>query len=145
MKCPFCNSSNSKVVDKRDTENSIRRRRECIDCKKRYTTHEMIEDNPLIVIKKDQTRRPFDRAKLKSGLIKACEKRPVGMDQIVDMSDRIEAKIRSKGLTEIDSNKIGEEVMKALKKTDKIAYIRFASVYKEFAAIDDFKDAINKM
>lgn len=145
MKCPFCNSTHSRVVDKRDNENSIRRRRECLDCKKRYTTHEMIENNQLTVIKKDNTRRPFDRIKIKNGLIKACEKRPVSIEQIDDLTDKIEANIRSKGLAEIDSKEIGEVIMSALKKTDKIAYIRFASVYKEFAAIDDFKNAINKL
>lgn len=145
MKCPFCNSTNSKVIDKRDSENTIRRRRECLDCTKRFTTHERIEDQPLFVIKKDQTRRSFDRTKIKNGLIKACEKRPVSVEDIEDLTNKIEAKIRSKGISEIESKKIGEEIMKALKKTDKIAYIRFASVYKEFAAIEDFKDAIKKL
>lgn len=145
MKCPFCNSNNSKVVDKRDNNNTIRRRRECLNCQKRFTTYEAIEDIQLVVIKKDQTRRPFDRMKIKNGLIKACEKRPVSMEQIEDLTDTVEAKIRSKGLQEIDTKKIGEEIMKVLKKTDKIAYIRFASVYKEFAAVEDFKNAISKL
>lgn len=145
MKCPFCTFENSKVVDKRDTENIIRRRRECLSCGKRFTTYENIEDIPFMVVKKDETRRPFDRSKIRNGIMRACEKRPVSIDQIEVLVDTIESKIKSKGHSEISSKNIGKEVMKQLKKIDKVAYIRFASVYRDFKDLDDFKDEIKKL
>ena len=145
MKCPFCQSVESRVIDKRDTENIIRRRRECLKCNKRFTTHEEVEDRPLTVIKKDNTRRPFDRSKVLSGIMRACEKTTISVDEIEAMVDRIESKLRSKGVSEIESKQIGREVMKQLKRKDKVAYIRFASVYREFKDLDDFKDELEKL
>jgi len=145
MKCPFCQSDQLKVIDKRDSENSIRRRRECIPCHKRFTTYENIEETPFIVIKKDNTRRSFDKSKIRVGIIKACEKRPISLDEIESIVNTVEAKIKSRDVLEIPSKLIGLEIMKQLKKIDKIAYVRFASVYREFADIDDFKDAIKKL
>ena len=145
MRCPFCQKENLKVLDKRDSGENIRRRRECIDCSKRFTTYETIEITPLVVIKKDNTRRPFERNKIKSGIFKACEKRPVSADEIEEMTSKIETKLTNKHISEIPSKKIGEEIMKELKKHDKVAYIRFASVYREFADIDDFKETIKKL
>jgi transcriptional repressor NrdR len=140
MNCPFCNSPESKVVDKRDAagKNATRRRRECLSCFKRFTTYEYIEESPLIVIKKDGTRQSFDRQKIQNGLIKACEKRPISLEKIEETTSAIEAKFRAIG-EEIPSQKIGDEIMKALKKLDKVAYIRFASVYREFEDINEFK------
>lgn len=145
MKCPFCQATESKVIDKRDTENVIRRRRECLKCQKRFTTHEAIEDISVMVIKKDNTRCIFDKSKVRLGIAKSCEKRPVSSEEIDNMTDKVEAKIKSKGLKEIESKKIGQEIMRELKKKDKIAYIRFASVYREFADIEDFKSVLNKL
>lgn len=145
MKCPFCQSDQLKVLDKRDSDNNIRRRRECLKCSKRFTTYEKIEEKPLLVIKKDNTRREFDRKKILSGIVKACEKRPISIEEIEEMVDLIEAKIRNKDISEVSSKVIGTEVMKVLKKKDKISYIRFASVYREFADLDDFKDALKKL
>ena len=145
MKCPFCGSLNLKVVDKRDTEDSIRRRRGCLDCNKRFTTYEKIELTPLIVIKKDKTRRSFDLNKIKMGLIKACEKRPISIEDIDVMCSEIERRLREKGKPEINSREIGEEIMDVLKEKDKISYIRFASVYREFADLNDFKVEMKKL
>lgn len=146
MKCPYCGFENSKVVDKRDAagKNATRRRRECLSCNKRYTTYEYIEENPLIIIKKDGTREQFDRQKLQKGILKACEKRPVSVEKIDKIVTDIEGKLRSKG-EEILSRKIGDEIMKALKKTDKVAYIRFASVYREFQDIEEFKKELKEL
>lgn len=140
MICPFCNSAESKVVDKRDAKgkNATRRRRECLSCTKRFTTYEYIEETPLIVVKKDGTREQFDRQKVQKGLLKACEKRQISLEKIDATVSAIEAKFRAKG-EEIPSQKIGDEIMKALKKLDKVAYIRFASVYREFEDINEFK------
>ena len=145
MKCPFCNSSNLKVLDKRDNEDNIRRRRECLDCQKRFTTYERIELSPLIVIKKDATRRSFDVNKVKAGLFKACEKRPISVEDIDFMASMVEKSLRDLGKSEINSREIGEEIMQVLKERDKIAYIRFASVYREFADLNDFKDELLKL
>lgn len=144
MKCPFC-STETKVIDKRDSENITRRRRECLNqkCKKRFTTYERVETN-LRVIKKDNSREAFDREKLKTGILKACEKRPITEEQIEKAINEIEIKLRSYGI-EIESKKIGDLVMKKLKKLDKIAYIRFASVYHEFKDIDEFKNTIKEL
>tara|TARA_Y100000310_G_scaffold160214_1_gene159948 strand:- start:44 stop:484 length:441 start_codon:yes stop_codon:yes gene_type:complete len=139
MLCPYCNSAETKVTDKRDSHSLTRRRRECLKCKKRFTTYERVEFD-LIVVKKDSGRQKFDRDKLKVGVEKALEKRPVSAEQIDKVVSNVEARIHklAKG-KEIKSEKIGEIVMSELKKIDKVAYVRFASVYREFADIDDFK------
>ncbi|MEM2933180.1 MAG: transcriptional regulator NrdR [Candidatus Pacearchaeota archaeon] len=142
MICPYC-SGNTKVLDKRDTEDVTRRRRECLKCGKRFTTYERIETN-VRVIKKDNRREPFDREKLLIGIMKACEKRPISQDTIEKAVAEIEAKIRGYG-PEIPSRVIGELVMKKLKKLDKVAYIRFASVYREFEDIEDFKETLKEL
>lgn len=144
MKCPFC-SSDTKVVDKRDAEDATRRRRECLNarCKKRFTTYERAEIN-LIVIKKDKRREPFNREKLKIGMIKACEKRPISQEQIEKAINEIETKLRSYG-NEVESKAIGELMIRKLKKIDKIAYVRFASVYREFEDIHEFRDTIKEL
>lgn len=143
MICPYCSHPESKVTNKRNVEKIVRRRRECLECNRRFTTYERPEIG-LVVIKKDGTRENFDREKLKLGMIKACEKRPVGRDEIEKAVDRIEEGLRRKGM-EIKSKLIGEMVMKALKKIDKIAYIRFASVYKEFKDVSDFKTELKEI
>ncbi len=147
MKCPFCGSIESKVVDKRDTENSVatRRRRECLGCGKRYTTYERLEAPSLTILKKDKTKEPFDRQKIVSGLLKACEKRPVTKEQIDNIADEIECELKAMDATEIDSKKIGAKVIKKLRKLDKVAYLRFASVYKEFQEVEDFDKEVSKL
>jgi len=142
MKCPYCSHSETKVIDSRETEDITRRRRECLNCTKRFTTYERVESVNLVIIKKDLRREPYDRDKLKRGLIKACEKRPVSHDDIEKIVDNIESKLKSLNTTEIKSTIIGEEVMRSLKKLDKVAYIRFASVYKDFKDISDFKEEL---
>ena len=145
MKCPYCLTDETKVVDKRDSETSTRRRRECLKCGKRFTTHERVENVDLIIIKKSGERERYDRLKLKSGLIKACEKRHVSIEQIEDSLDKIEIELRGMDTTEIPSSKIGNAVMKSLKKLDKVAYIRFASVYKDFADVEEFENELKKL
>jgi len=142
MLCPYCNSSETKVTDKRDSQGVSRRRRECLKCGKRFTTYERVEFD-LRVIKKNGDREAFDRDKLKKGILRAFEKRPSDTEKIDEIVDEVEAKINrlAKG-KEIKSSKIGEIVMAKLKKEDKIAYIRFASVYREFADLDDFKNEL---
>ena len=134
MKCPFCFNDESKVVDSRSTDDNttIRRRRECTKCNKRYTTYEKIEDIPVLVIKRDLARENFNKEKIINGLIIACQKRPVSRKQIEEIAEDIEKKISNKMLTEIESEKIGEMVMKRLKEIDEISYVRFASVYRQF-------------
>ena len=144
MKCPFCLSNDTHVVDKRDSENSTKRRRECLDCKKRFSTFERVEDIELRIVKKDGRRENFSREKLKNGIMKACEKRPVSMEQIDEAVNEIETKIR-KEEKEVPSKLIGELIMKNLKKLDKIAYIRFASVYRDFKDIGDFEKEIKEI
>jgi len=141
MLCPYCFNEESKVVDKRDIEGFTRRRRECLKCGKRYNTHERVESIELRVIKKDGRREDFDREKIKRGIIRACEKRPISSEQIEKMIMKIEEKLRRKG-KDVKTNIIGEVVSSELKKVDKIAYIRFASVYKDFSELDDFKKEI---
>ncbi len=143
MRCPYCQYEETKVIDSRESEDIVRRRRECLKCEKRFTTHETIESAPLYIIKKDNSRELFDREKLKRGIIKACEKRPVEMEKIDEAVDKIESKLRKNN--ELSSKEIGEEVMKQLKKLDKIAYIRFASVYREFEDVSDFKKELNNL
>lgn len=146
MKCPYCNYLDSKVIDSRPTDDnqSIRRRRECIECGKRFTTYERIERAPLVVIKKDGTRQSYDRSKLLNGMIRACEKRPVSLSRLEKSVDDIEKKIYNSLEKEIKSQDIGEMVMAELKEIDEISYVRFASVYRQFKDIDSFmKEIIN--
>lgn len=139
MKCPYCGSTEIKVADKRDSgDGVIRRRRECLKCRKRFTTYERIETIDLLVIKKDGKREQFDREKLKRGLLRACEKRPIQYEKIEKILDWIESKLRLKKKTEVESREIGELVMRKLEKLDKVAYIRFASVYKDFTDLETF-------
>lgn len=142
MKCPYCNKPESQVVDSRDTGEEIRRRRECAKCGKRFTTYERIQTINLIVIKKDGAREQYDRSKLKRGIQRACEKRHVSDDQIEKMIDAIEKRLKNSKTIEIRSSKIGELVMNKLKKVDKVAYIRFASVYREFTDIESFQEEL---
>jgi len=145
MRCAFCGNSETKVIDKRDSENITRRRRECLKCKKRFTTYERAEDLSLIVIKKDNRREQFDKEKLRKGLLKACEKRPISVEKIDKIVEKIESSLRKLKTKEIKSSIIGEKVIKELKKLDKVAYIRFASVYKEFEDVNDFKKEIKEV
>lgn len=139
MQCPYCNYKESKVVDSRHTDsNSIRRRRECESCKKRYTTYETIETTPVMVVKKDNTREYFDREKIKNGLIKSCEKRAVSIDQIEGIVSYIENEINKNYMTEVETKIIGEMIMDKLKDIDEVAYVRFASVYRQFKDINTF-------
>ena len=139
MQCPYCNYKESKVVDSRHTDsNSIRRRRECESCKKIYTTYETIETTPVMVVKKDNTREYFDREKIKNGLIKSCEKRPVSIDQIEGVVSYIENEINKNYMTEIETKIIGEMIMDKLKDIDEVSYVRFASVYRQFKDINTF-------
>ena len=142
MKCPFCNYSESKVIDSRESDDLTRRRRECLSCEKRFTTYERVETVQMYIIKKDGSRELFDKVKLRKGLVKSCEKRPVSIDEIENVINSIESKMRLLDSTEISSKQVGEEVMNQLKALDKIAYIRFASVYREFADIEDFRKEI---
>jgi len=147
MKCPFCGSLETQVLDSRDSENleAIRRRRECLKCHKRFTTYERIESVNLIVIKKDGRREEFAREKLKTGIVKACEKRPISEEEIEEMVDSIEFDLKNYKTTEIPSHKIGELVMKYIKRKDKVAYIRFASVYREFTDVEDFEKELGSL
>lgn len=147
MKCPYCSHPETKVLDKRDTENDAitRRRRECLKCEKRFTTYEHIEMVDLTVIKKDGKREQFDRQKLKTGVVKACEKRSIEGEKIDELISQIEADLLGMDSIEITSAKLGEMVMKRLKKLDKVAYIRFASVYRDFADLTEFKEELDKL
>jgi transcriptional repressor NrdR len=145
MNCPYCNHADTKVTDSRDTGGSIRRRRECLSCSKRFTTYEYIEMAPLFVIKKDKRREKFDRCKIKNGMMKALEKRPISTEKIEDMVDAIEEKIRREGKEEIETKLIGEYVMEALKEVDHVAYIRFASVYRQFTDVTSFEKEVKNL
>ncbi len=147
MRCPSCGHLESKVLDSRPSGDytSIRRRRECLQCQKRFTTFETIENLSFVVIKKDKTRVPFDRNKIVSGMIKACEKRPVTMNQINIAVQDIESTLMAMMKPEISSNEIGELVMKKLKELDDVAYVRFASVYRQFKDISTFMEELNKL
>ena len=147
MKCPFCGQTDSRVIDSRptDEDSRIRRRRECIGCGKRFTTYEVVENLPIVVVKKDKSREPFDRNKVLSGLLRACEKRPVSLDRLEKAVDDIEAQIQNSLEREVSTHKIGEYVMEQLMHIDDVAYIRFASVYRQFKAIQSFHDAIRKL
>jgi len=150
MKCPYCGYKEDKVVDSRATaeESAIRRRRECLKCGKRFTTYEYIEEVSFMVIKKDGRREPFDRKKVLSGIIKACEKRPISMEKMEDIVVQIERAIQKKSDREVSSSRIGELVMERLKGLDDVAYVRFASVYRQFKDVGQFmvelKDILNK-
>ena len=147
MQCPFCFNDESKVVDSRSTDDNttIRRRRECTKCNKRYTTYEKIEDIPVLVIKRDLARENFNKEKIINGLIIACQKRPVSRKQIEEIAEDIEKKISNKMLTEIESETIGEMVMEKLKEIDEISYVRFASVYRQFKDINTFLEEITRL
>ncbi len=147
MKCPYCGYEESKVIDSRpaDEGERIRRRRECLSCAKRFTTHEVIETVPIIVVKRDKSREVFDRNKLTAGFLHACEKRPVSIDQIEKMVDAIEAQLQASLDREVTSGHIGELAMDQLKNIDEVAYVRFASVYRQFKDINTFMEELNKL
>ena len=147
MKCPFCGYSESKVIDSRPAEEgaTIRRRRECLACQKRFTTYEIIERLPLVVVKRDGSRQTFDRVKLINGMVRACEKRPVTLSQLEKIADEIEQELQSALEREISTVDIGEMVMKRIKLVDEVAYVRFASVYRSFKDINTFMDELTKL
>ncbi len=147
MKCPYCNKENTRVIDSRPAEDglSIRRRRECDECGKRFTTYEKIETIPLVVIKKDNTREPYDREKIASGVFRSCHKRPISVAQINELVDEIETAIYNREDKEIPSTVIGEMVMDKLRDMDPVAYVRFASVYREFKDVSTFMDELKKI
>ena len=147
MKCPFCSHENTRVIDSRpaDENNSIRRRRGCDECGKRFTTYEKVETIPLIVIKKDNNRETYDRSKIEAGVLRACHKRPISADQINELVDAVETAIFNREDKEISSGIIGEMVMNKLKDLDTVAYVRFASVYREFKDINTFMDELKKV
>ncbi len=147
MKCPFCGHLEDKVVDSRSSKegDAIRRRRECLKCEARFTTYERVEEVLPLVVKKDGRREPFDRQKILQGLLKACEKRPVGIVALEDVVSKIEKKLQESGEKEIASSVIGEEVMHALHKLDQVAYVRFASVYREFKDINEFMEELREL
>ena len=146
LKCPFCGKDNTKVIDSRPTDDSaIRRRRQCDACGKRFTTYEKVESMPLIVIKKDNNREPYDREKLVAGIVRSCHKRPVSLTEINAMVDEIETQIFNLGEKEIPTTAIGKIVMEKLKDLDEVAYVRFASVYREFKDVNTFMDEIKKI
>ena len=147
MKCPYCCFKESKVVDSRpaDEGNSIRRRRECLSCENRFTTYETVESLPIVVIKKDGSRQAFDRGKVLKGMIRACEKRPVPLAQLERLTDEIEQNLQNALEREVSSEAIGEQVMEKLKGVDEVAYVRFASVYRQFKDINTFMAELNKL
>jgi transcriptional repressor NrdR len=147
MKCPYCGHDDDRVIDSRPTDEgtSIRRRRECSKCLKRYTTYEKVESIPFMVIKKDMNRQPFSREKLLNGIMKACEKRPISVDEIESIVDEIEAELMNSLKREITSRDIGEMVMSKLKQVDDVAYVRFASVYRQFKDINTFMAELHKL
>ena len=147
MKCPYCGEVDSKVIDSRPTEDGekIRRRRECLNCKKRFTTYEIVETVPLMVVKKDRSREVFDRQKLLNGMLRACEKRPVSYATLEAIVNDIEQTLQSQMDREVRSAQIGELVMDRLKKVDEVSYVRFASVYRQFKDIDTFMAELNKL
>ncbi|MDD6645677.1 MAG: transcriptional regulator NrdR [Oscillospiraceae bacterium] len=147
MRCPFCGHDESKVIDSRPADDGerIRRRRECLSCKKRFTTHEVIESVPIIVVKRDKSREVFDRAKLTGGILRACEKRPVSLEQVESVVDSIESSLQSSLDREVTSQSIGELAMEKLKDVDEVAYVRFASVYRSFKDINTFMEELTKL
>ncbi len=147
MKCPYCGYEETQVIDTRETENleTTRRRRECLKCKKRFTTYERVEEAEIIVVKKDGKRERFERQKLLNGILKACEKRPIPLEKIEKLVDEVESDLRKRDSVEVESKIIGELAMKKLKTLDKVAYIRFASVYREFEDLDRFEEELEKL
>lgn len=147
MKCPYCGFDNSRVIDSRPAEenNSIRRRRQCDGCGKRFTTYEKVETIPLTVIKKDKTREPYDRTKIEAGIMSSCHKRPISVEAIEKTIDAIETEIFNLELKEVESSQIGEIVMDKLKDLEDVAYVRFASVYREFKDVETFMDELKKV
>ena len=147
MKCPFCGYIERKVIDSRPTDEGsrIRRRRECLSCQKRFTTYEIIESVPIVVVKKDRSREAFDRNKLLNGMLRACQKRPVSIEMLEAAVDDIEAQIQNSLDREVPASRIGEYAMKKLKDIDEVAYVRFASVYRQFKDINSFHEEINRL
>lgn len=147
MKCPFCNKDNTRVIDSRpaDDNNSIRRRRQCDECQRRFTTYEKVETIPLVVIKKDNNREPYERSKIEAGVFRSCHKRPISVDQITALVDEVETIIFNREDKEIPSHVIGEILMDKLKDLDPVAYVRFASVYREFKDVSTFMDELKKI
>ncbi|MBQ9332942.1 MAG: transcriptional repressor NrdR [Lachnospiraceae bacterium] len=147
MKCPFCGHENTRVIDSRpaDDNSSIRRRRICDECDKRFTTYEKVETIPLIIIKKDNNREAYDRTKIEAGVLRACHKRPISASQITDLVDSVEVEIFSREEKEIPSSVIGELIMDKLKDLDAVAYVRFSSVYREFKDVNTFMDELKKV
>ncbi len=147
MKCPYCNHDETQVIDTRETENleATRRRRECLKCNKRFTTYERVEEAEIIVVKKDGKRERFERKKLLDGILKACEKRDISLEKIEKLVDEVESDLRKRDSVEVQSKIIGEIAMKKLKTLDKVAYIRFASVYREFEDLDRFEEELEKL
>ena len=146
MKCPFCGEDNTRVIDSRpaDDNSSIRRRRICDECGKRFTTYEKVETIPLVVIKKDNNREQYDRSKIEAGVLRACHKRPISINQINELVDAVETEIFNREEREISSKEIGEMVMERLKNLEAVAYVRFASVYREFKDVNTFMDELKK-
>jgi len=145
MKCPFCGYEETKVIDSRPTDEKIRRRRECLNCEKRFTTYEVVETMPLVVIKKDKSREIFDRDKLMNGLVRACEKRPISVEMLDNIVNGIETQLLNMLEREVSSYQIGEMAMQRLKNIDEVAYVRFASVYRQFADINSFMDELKTL
>ena len=147
MKCPYCGYSESKVIDSRpaDENSSIRRRRECLSCGKRFTTYETVESLPMVVVKKDGSRQSFDRRKVLGGMIRACEKRPVPLAELEKIAEEIEQDLQNSMEREISTEAIGEKVMERLRNVDQVAYVRFPSVYRQFQDIDTFMTELNKL
>ena len=147
MKCPYCSCEESKVIDSRSADDGerIRRRRECLNCGKRFTTHEVIETVPIMVVKRDRTRELFSREKLSQGLMRACEKRPVSAETIEEIINKIEMRLQNSLEREVTSQTIGEYAMEYLKEVDEVAYVRFASVYRQFKDINTFREELNKL
>ncbi len=147
MKCPYCGYEETQVIDTRETENleATRRRRECLKCNKRFTTYERVEEAEIIVVKKDGKRERFERKKLLNGIMKACEKRDISLDKVEKLVDEVESDLRKRDSVEVESKVIGEIAMKKLKMLDKVAYIRFASVYREFEDLDRFEEELEKL
>ena len=147
MKCPFCGEENTKVIDSRPTDDnsSIRRRRRCEKCKKRFTTYEKLETIPLVIIKKDEAREPYDRSKIERGVFRSCIKRPISVDQINELVDSVESAVFNLGEKEVPSSQIGEILMDKLQDLDPVAYVRFASVYRQFTDVNTFIKEIEKL
>lgn len=147
MRCPECGCSDNKVLDTRsiDDDRVVRRRRECVNCQRRFTTYETVESTPLMVCKRDNTREPFDRKKILNGLIKACQKRPISVRQMELLADEVEAEFQNNMRSEVSTTEIGERIMEKLRELDKVAYIRFVSVYRKFEDVDSFLDELNRI